>query len=150
MQCLLVIIYGKIVRRIANRDQNLFFSSSSNSHHNEEQNRSKSAGLQYRLRSSAKAIRMILTIVICFFVCWTPIQLFYFIIWTCRLDTQRTENGTVVNLYVCAFFAFHFLAVSHSAVNPTILLLLCENFQKSLRLIVNKVFTRQNSISSKL
>lgn len=148
--CLLVIIYGKIVRRIANRDQNLFFSSSSNSHHNEEQNRSKSAGLQYRLRSSAKAIRMILTIVICFFVCWTPIQLFYFIIWTCRLDTQRTENGTVVNLYVCAFFAFHFLAVSHSAVNPTILLLLCENFQKSLRLIVNKVFTRQNSISSKL
>lgn len=120
MQCLLLIIYGKIVRRIANRDQNLFFPSIRNCVHDPD-NQCKGAGFQYRLRSSTKAIRMIITIVVSFFVCWTPIQLFYFIIWTCRLETQRADSGPVlVNLYVCAFFAFHFLAVSHSVVNPII------------------------------
>ena len=127
-QILLLLIYGKIVQQLATRDRTLF-SSLSGSQDNEH---ARGTDQNYRHRSSMKAIRMIITIVVTFFVCWFPIQVFYFIIWTQIPDQNRSYTGQapeLFNLYVCAFFAFHFLSMAHSIMNPFIYCLMCENFQ---------------------
>lgn len=178
VQIVLTIIYRKIVLHILNRDQNVLQHHHTaettenqtinyninrtviNDHNNHHQSvKGEDLGLviynstRYRA-STTKAVRMIVTIVICFFVCWSPIQFFFFFAWIFNSNDYSnfdsdyaitTTPGTeqqqqlqsspssstnfVSQLYVWAFFTFHFLAMAHSIVNPIIYCFMCRNFQ---------------------
>lgn len=60
-----------------------------------------------------------MVVVAAFILCWTPLQLFNVI--TSLFPSTMTFNSEAeLNFYVVPFFIFHWLAMSHSCLNPII------------------------------
>ncbi|CAG2172698.1 unnamed protein product, partial [Oppiella nova] len=86
---------------------------------------------------SIKAIKMMSMVVILFAICWTPIQMFNFVIWMFG-DSLKTRTQFQMNVYVSSFFLCHWLAMAHSLVlhhvNPFIYCFMSDNFRVSLEI----------------
>ncbi|CAG2111905.1 unnamed protein product, partial [Medioppia subpectinata] len=78
--------------------------------------------------ASIKAIKMMSMVVILFAICWTPIQMFNFVIWIFG-NSLKTRTQFQMNVYVSSFFLCHWLAMAHSLVNPFIYCFMSDNFR---------------------
>ncbi len=56
---------------------------------------------------------MMSMIVLGFAICWTPIQMFNFVIWLFG-KSLKTRTQFQMNVYVSSFFICHWLAMAHS------------------------------------
>lgn len=79
---------------------------------------------------------MMVTIVVMFALCWTPIQLFNLMTWILN-DYFTTKTLSHINVYVSLFFVCHFFAMAHSAVNPIIYCFMSYNFKVKVKVKVN-------------
>ncbi|XP_077999733.1 QRFP-like peptide receptor [Glandiceps talaboti] len=105
---ILCITYSMIVRRLWTR------------HLPGNQNSSQ------QLRIKWKVLRMVLLVVLAFFVCWLPLQCFRLVLVLHPEITKSQGNGI---LTVKIYFVVHLLAMSDSFLNPLIYTFLNENFR---------------------
>ncbi|KAF6208108.1 hypothetical protein GE061_016558 [Apolygus lucorum] len=89
------------------------------------------------VRAKWKIIKMLLTIVLLFALCWLPLQLFilafYFYPELAKYDTDRRRN-----LYAISYFACLWLANANSFVNPLIYSFMSENFRHDLKEVLSR------------
>ncbi|XP_054166202.1 G-protein coupled receptor 83-like [Oppia nitens] len=91
--------------------------------------------------ASIKAIKMMSMVVILFAICWTPIQMFNFVIWIFG-DSLKTRTQFQMNIYVSSFFICHWLAMAHSLVNPFIYCFMSDNFRSDLKYFCSQLKRR--------
>ena len=67
----------------------------------------------------AKVVKMLVTLVIAFSVCWLPINIFNMLVW---LDDsfRITKTRTQYLIFVGSFYICHWLSMAHSFINPFI------------------------------
>lgn len=79
---------------------------------------------------SPQVIKMLLTIVIAFGLCWLPLHLFHILI-EARPDLYDGVSEEQENAFLSSFIACHWLSMAHSCVNPIIYGFLHEKFRVS-------------------
>ncbi|CAG2177408.1 unnamed protein product [Oppiella nova] len=80
---------------------------------------------QWKLK--IKVVKMLITIVILFAVCWLPIHIFNIIVWF--FPPNINNSRTLYMTYVFSYFFSHFLSMSHSFINPFVYGFMSENFK---------------------
>ncbi|BES87428.1 7 transmembrane receptor (rhodopsin family) [Nesidiocoris tenuis] len=91
------------------------------------------------VRAKWKVIKMLLTIVILFALCWLPLQLFILVFYFYpELATYNTESQR--NIYAISYFACLWLANANSFVNPLIYSFMSENFRYDLKDVISRIF----------
>ena len=88
-----------------------------------------------------KVVKMLITIVILFAVCWLPIHIYNIIVW---FFPPKFTTDTVYNVYVFSYFCCHFLSMSHSFINPFVYGFMSENFKV---LVIKSIFCRDGSLT---
>nr|XP_006817335.1 PREDICTED: neuropeptide Y receptor-like [Saccoglossus kowalevskii] len=87
------------------------------------------SGDSNRRQSKVKVIRMVLMVVLAFFICWLPLQTLRLVV-LFEPDLKFGESGwLILRLYVFVYL----LAMSHSFVNPILYTFLHEHFKKDAR-----------------
>ncbi|GFG30044.1 hypothetical protein Cfor_12342, partial [Coptotermes formosanus] len=85
-----------------------------------------------QLRAKRKIIKMLVTIVVLFALCWLPLQtfllLYYFVP---GFDSYQTDEERKV--YALSYFACHWLANANSMVNPFVYCFMSDNFRADLK-----------------
>lgn len=79
-----------------------------------------------QIKSKRKVIKMLVTVVVLFAVCWLPLHVFMFIV---DFRHELIPNGTVL---MAAYHTVHWLAMSNSFVNPIVYSFLNETFRLDL------------------
>lgn len=83
-----------------------------------------------RLRPS-QVIKMLMTIVIVFALCWAPLHIFQMLVhFYPEMNNQKTKLSYYT--YVGAYYVTHWLAMAHSFVNPFVYCFMCDNFRVSI------------------
>ena len=78
----------------------------------------------------AKVIKMLMTIVLLFAICWLPIHAFTLLVWFYpKFLKVKTRVGYIC--YVASYFFCHFISMAHSTVNPICYCFMSENFRVS-------------------
>ncbi|XP_033606134.1 gastrin/cholecystokinin type B receptor isoform X3 [Cryptotermes secundus] len=101
-----------------------------------------------QLRAKRKIIKMLVTIVVLFALCWLPLQtfllLYYFVP---GFDSYQTDEERKV--YALSYFACHWLANANSMVNPFVYCFMSDNFRADLRdLLTPRARNSRDSIRS--
>ncbi|KAH7643102.1 myokinin receptor-like protein [Dermatophagoides farinae] len=91
---------------------------------NPDQNRDK-----YCVNKKIKVIKMLVTIVVLFAMCWFPIHLFQLLVWF-HPTIQNQKTTFSYYLYVGSYFVCHWLAMAHSFVNPFVYCFMSGNFRQ--------------------
>ncbi|XP_069698807.1 RYamide receptor-like [Periplaneta americana] len=82
-----------------------------------------------QLRAKRKIIKMLVTIVVLFALCWLPLQtfllLYYFVPGFDSLDSDHDRK-----VYALSYFACHWLANANSMVNPFVYCFMSDNFRR--------------------
>ncbi|XP_054258129.1 tachykinin-like peptides receptor 99D [Macrosteles quadrilineatus] len=97
-----------------------------------------------QLRAKRKVIKMLVTIVVLFSLCWLPLQTFY-AIYAFFPDFANSQTDASRLVYVLSYFGCLWLANANSFVNPLIYCFMSENFRADLRDMVWRVWRRNNS-----
>ena len=79
------------------------------------------------LSYTAQVVKMLITIVILFALCWLPIHIFNFMVWFYPPQVGGSEAKYMT--YVFTYFFCHFLSMSHSFINPFVYGFMSENFK---------------------
>ncbi|XP_075589998.1 galanin receptor type 1 isoform X3 [Dermatophagoides farinae] len=109
---------------------------------NPDQNRDK-----YCVNKKIKVIKMLVTIVVLFAMCWFPIHLFQLLVWF-HPTIQNQKTTFSYYLYVGSYFVCHWLAMAHSFVNPFVYCFMSGNFRslgKTLSRCWPRLFQKNNS-----
>ncbi|RUS89820.1 hypothetical protein EGW08_002432 [Elysia chlorotica] len=83
-----------------------------------------------QLKAKRKVVKMLVTIVLLFGVCWLPLHGFIIII-----TFNRTAFGAAANKI---YFAVHWLSMANSFVNPVVYGFMNDNFRADLESMLNK------------
>ncbi|KPM07724.1 G-protein coupled receptor-like protein 7 [Sarcoptes scabiei] len=71
---------------------------------------------------------MLITVVVLFALCWSPLHLFQLIVWFYpTIQNQKTKFSYY--LYVGSYFLCHWLAMAHSLINPFVYCFMSNNFR---------------------
>ncbi len=89
----------------------------------------------YKICSLIKIVKMLLTLVSVFLICWLPIQLFNLIVWSYE-ELRHPQNSTQYYLYFGLYFSFHLLSQFHTFLNPFIYCYMSNNFHVSQSTII--------------
>nr|XP_027195805.1 RYamide receptor-like [Dermatophagoides pteronyssinus] len=94
-------------------------------------------------QTKVKVLKMLLLLVISFIICWSPCQIFYLMLWIFE-DIRQDPNAVNVDndndvaavgssyysiIYYSIYFISHWLACSHTIMNPFIYCFCSNNFQ---------------------
>ncbi|OTF82716.1 G-protein coupled receptor-like protein, partial [Euroglyphus maynei] len=83
---------------------------------------------KYCVNKKIKVIKMLVTIVVLFAMCWFPIHLFQLLVWF-HPTIQNQKTTFSYYLYVGSYFVCHWLAMAHSFVNPFVYCFMSGNFR---------------------
>ncbi|XP_023337479.1 RYamide receptor [Eurytemora carolleeae] len=94
------------------------------------------------LKNKKKVIKMLITVVVVFAVCWLPYQSYFLI----NIIHPPVNQWKYINIL---FFCFHWLAMSNSCYNPFIYGIFSEKFKREYRLRLSclNCFTKNNNAS---
>ncbi|XP_013406182.1 RYamide receptor-like [Lingula anatina] len=84
-----------------------------------------------QMRSKRKVIKMLVTVVAVFAVCWLPLHLFY-LVSDIKPDIFESFTASHGQIYYGVFFACHWLAMANSFANPFIYGFLNDTFRANL------------------
>jgi hypothetical protein len=93
-----------------------------------------------------QVVKMLLTLVTVFLICWLPIQVFNLTIWWFQ-ELRSPKSRIHYYLYFGLYFSFHLLSQFHTFLNPFIYCYMSNNFNVSLIIIPEQIFRFQNSRS---
>ncbi|XP_066976401.1 uncharacterized protein [Macrobrachium rosenbergii] len=91
---------------------------------------------QQHLQAKVKVINMMITVMVCFVLCWFPLQVLQFLIYFAPEIT--TCRGNACFTYYMSFFACHWLAMANSFMNPFIYCFMSKNFREDLLQFIRK------------
>uniref|UniRef100_A0A0L8GNE3 G-protein coupled receptors family 1 profile domain-containing protein n=3 Tax=Octopus bimaculoides TaxID=37653 RepID=A0A0L8GNE3_OCTBM len=89
---------------------------------------------QLAIRAKRKVVKMLLTIVVMFGVCWTPLGIIIMFL-EYNNDLVFTPGSKLMSIYI----ALHWLAMAHSSVNPIIYGFMNDNFRDDLKGLFKKL-----------
>uniref|UniRef100_A0A8D8QSE4 Neuropeptide Y receptor n=2 Tax=Cacopsylla melanoneura TaxID=428564 RepID=A0A8D8QSE4_9HEMI len=96
----------------------------------------------HQLKAKVKVVKMLVTIVVMFAVCWLPLQMFLFLFYFIpSFGVQPRDPGW--HIYALSYFACHWIANANSCVNPLVYCFMSENFRTDLKEICHRT-SRQN------
>nr|XP_018911135.1 PREDICTED: neuropeptide Y receptor-like isoform X1 [Bemisia tabaci]XP_018911136.1 PREDICTED: neuropeptide Y receptor-like isoform X1 [Bemisia tabaci] len=100
-------------------------------------------------KSKMKVIKMLVTIVILFALCWLPLQLFLLLYYFYpEISAYRTESEKRV--YALSYFLCHWLANANSFVNPLVYCFMSDNFRADLKeLLCRRMRRRTQRLSAR-
>ncbi|XP_064594322.1 RYamide receptor-like [Liolophura sinensis] len=94
-----------------------------------------------QLRSKRKVVKMLITIVLVFGLCWLPLHIFMLLIhFSPSMLTYMSQSADLERLLQGIYFSVHWLAMSNSFVNPIIYGSMNESFRADLRCLLIGVF----------
>ncbi|XP_026682517.1 substance-K receptor-like [Diaphorina citri] len=82
----------------------------------------------HQLNAKIKVVKMLVTIVVMFALCWLPLQLFLFLFYFLP-DFGVQHNDTAWQIYALSYFACHWMANANSCVNPLVYCFMSDNFR---------------------
>ncbi|XP_054160000.1 RYamide receptor-like [Oppia nitens] len=89
-------------------------------------------------RIKIKVIKMLVTLVTVFLICWAPLQIYNLVIWIFQ-DLRNPTSKLHEYLFYGLFFASHLLSQFHTFLNPFIYCYMSNNFSVAdLRSILDK------------
>ena len=88
---------------------------------------STSASMMLR-QQRRKVIKILMVVVATFVLCWSPLQL-YNLLAIASPSTRNFNTEQQLNRYVYLYFAFHWLAMAHSCLNPVIYSFMSASFR---------------------
>ncbi|XP_062616536.1 neuropeptide Y receptor type 5-like [Saccostrea cucullata] len=91
----------------------------------------------YQIKSKKKVVKMLVTIVTFFGLCWLPLHTFILVIEVTNMDKQADDN--LIKVLGHIYFVAHWLAMSNSFVNPLIYSFMNENFRYDLRTLLFQI-----------
>ncbi|XP_068229236.1 prolactin-releasing peptide receptor-like [Palaemon carinicauda] len=91
---------------------------------------------QQHLQAKVKVINMMITVMVCFVLCWFPLQVLQFLVYFAPEIT--TCRGNACFTYYMSFFACHWLAMANSFMNPFIYCFMSKNFREDLLQFIRK------------
>ncbi|XP_054162257.1 RYamide receptor-like [Oppia nitens] len=96
---------------------------------------------EHQINKKIKVIKMLMTIVLLFAICWLPIHVFSLLVWFYpKFLKVKTRFGYV--LYVISYFSCHFISMAHSTVNPICYCFMSENFRMNLRALLSRCYLK--------
>ncbi|XP_075585350.1 uncharacterized protein LOC124494818 isoform X3 [Dermatophagoides farinae] len=97
--------------------------------------------------SKVKIMKMLVTIVILFVVCWLPLHILNLFIYFARDLMVNVYNSQIgFTIYVTIAFTAHWFSMANSFVNPIIYCFMSENFRADLRDLFAECLYRMNLI----
>ncbi|XP_064459099.1 RYamide receptor-like [Ornithodoros turicata] len=97
---------------------------------------------QQQLTAKTKVIKMLVTVVVMFALCWLPIQLLNVFLYFDR-DAIAPSSEAGEYVYIATFFSCHWLSTANSFVNPVIYCFMSDNFRADvMQLIIKRSCTR--------
>ncbi|XP_054156869.1 RYamide receptor-like [Oppia nitens] len=97
-------------------------------------------------RQKTQIIKLLITVVLAFIICWTGIQLFGIVVWLfpqlMRFSTKAKYYG-----YVGIYFTLNWISMFHSTVNPIIYTFVSDNFRSDLKSVLQKFFKNRHLLS---
>ncbi|KAA0201381.1 hypothetical protein HAZT_HAZT006392 [Hyalella azteca] len=97
--------------------------------------------------SKAKAINMMLAVVICFTICWMPMHILMLLITFCK-EVSRCYSNSECFPYYMSVFVCHWIAMSNSFMNPFIYCFMSNNFREDLLQFTRRCRGRRRSQAS--
>ncbi|KAH8033133.1 hypothetical protein HPB51_007750 [Rhipicephalus microplus] len=83
-----------------------------------------------QMTESDKVVKMLVTVVLMFAVCWLPIHMMNLVVYFDR-DAMLPDTTEQEYLYIAAFFSCHWFSMANSFVNPIIYCFMSDNFRVS-------------------
>nr|AWT50645.1 neuropeptide receptor [Diaphorina citri] len=96
----------------------------------------------HQLNAKIKVVKMLVTIVVMFALCWLPLQLFLFLFYFLP-DFGVQHNDTAWQIYALSYFACHWMANANSCVNPFVYCFMSDNFRTDLKDICQRAFGKK-------
>nr|XP_046912757.1 RYamide receptor-like [Dermatophagoides farinae] len=84
-----------------------------------------------------KILKILITIIGVFTICWLPIQLFNILIYFKR-NFLHVDSAFKYYAFVGSYFFCHWISMAHSFMNPIIYSFMSKNFRSDLRIILTK------------
>lgn len=102
---------------------------------------------QQQTRSTRKIVKMLVTIVALFGLCWLPLHAFFL---TVDFNPSLISNMQLRKPIQLIYFVVHWIAMSNSFVNPIIYVFMNSNFRHDLCVLIHPSKNRSNSIVSSM
>lgn len=93
-------------------------------------------------RAKRKSIKLLITVVVIFALCWMPLNLYHIL-------TDFHPDATVFRYDSTVFFVFHWIAISSTCYNPFVYCWMNESFRKEVNSCVDVCFKSCYSSSSR-
>lgn len=97
---------------------------------------------RFQNRAKRKSIKLLITVVVIFALCWMPLNLYHIL-------TDFHPDATVFRYDSTVFFVFHWIAISSTCYNPFVYCWMNESFRKEVNSCVDVCFRSCYSSSSR-
>ncbi|KAK3090816.1 hypothetical protein FSP39_014913 [Pinctada imbricata] len=91
---------------------------------------------QMQLKAKLKVVKMLVTIVLLFGLCWLPLHIFFLVYDFSSIKDLVKNDPHLTYVLNIVYFVVHWLAMSNSFVNPVIYGLMNDNFRADLRTLI--------------
>lgn len=82
-----------------------------------------------------QVLHILIPIVVMFFICWFPIQLFQLVVYF-KPTILKAKNHKSASMFYIVYFITHFISMAHSLVNPIVYCYMSQNFRVSVPAVI--------------